>query len=203
MLKKTISYTDYDGNQRTEDFYFNLSKAEITEMELSMEGGMRAYIQRIIAARSGQLCILAVGAVQQVFHSLHLGRSQHGAVKLHHGSILVAGHVHGHGVALPAEGLGIRAVVHGLVALLTGLCGSVPHHMDDIALVGIFVGAHLGLPAEAEGLGGQNLWQEQNGMWTAPASSMPVFPTVWCTAVKRHIPEKAKVLLNIRVCDDA
>mgnify|MGYP000249563697 FL=1 len=30
MLKKTISYTDYDGNQRTEDFYFNLSKAEIT-----------------------------------------------------------------------------------------------------------------------------------------------------------------------------
>lgn len=52
MLKKTISYTDYDGNQRTEDFYFNLSKAEITEMELSMEGGMRAYIKRIIAAKS-------------------------------------------------------------------------------------------------------------------------------------------------------
>lgn len=52
MLKKTISYTDYDGNPRTEDFYFNLSKAEITEMELSMEGGMRAYIQRIIAAKS-------------------------------------------------------------------------------------------------------------------------------------------------------
>lgn len=52
MLKKTISYTDYDSNQRTEDFYFNLSKAEITEMELSMEGGMRAYIQRIIAAKS-------------------------------------------------------------------------------------------------------------------------------------------------------
>ena len=52
MLKKTISYTDYDGNQRTEDFYFNLSKAEITEMEMSMEGGMRAYIKRIIAAKS-------------------------------------------------------------------------------------------------------------------------------------------------------
>ena len=29
MLKKTIAYTDYDGNERTEDFYFNLSKAEI------------------------------------------------------------------------------------------------------------------------------------------------------------------------------
>ena len=52
MLKKTITYADYDGNERTEDFYFNLSKAEITEMELSMEGGMRAYIQKIIAAKS-------------------------------------------------------------------------------------------------------------------------------------------------------
>ncbi len=52
MLKKTITYTDYDGVQRTEDFYFNLSKAEITEMELSMEGGMRTYIQKIVAAKS-------------------------------------------------------------------------------------------------------------------------------------------------------
>jgi len=27
MLKKTIKYTDFDGNERTEDFYFNLTKA--------------------------------------------------------------------------------------------------------------------------------------------------------------------------------
>lgn len=59
MLKKTITYTDYDGVQRTEDFYFNLSKAEITEMELSMEGGMRAYIQKIIAAKS-QLALVTL-----------------------------------------------------------------------------------------------------------------------------------------------
>ena len=52
MVKKTITYTDYDGNERTEDFYFNLSEAEITEMQLSMEGGMQAYIQKIIAAKS-------------------------------------------------------------------------------------------------------------------------------------------------------
>lgn len=38
MLKKTISYEDFDGNQRTEDHYFNLTEAEITEMELSMNG---------------------------------------------------------------------------------------------------------------------------------------------------------------------
>ena len=39
MLKKTVTYVDYNGVERTEDFYFNLSKAEVTEMELSVEGG--------------------------------------------------------------------------------------------------------------------------------------------------------------------
>lgn len=52
MVKKTITYTDYNGMERTEDFYFNLTKAELMEMQLSMEGGMRAYIQRIMAAKS-------------------------------------------------------------------------------------------------------------------------------------------------------
>lgn len=47
MLKKTIEYVDYDGNQRKEDFYFNLSKAEVTEMELSTEGGMVQKIEQI------------------------------------------------------------------------------------------------------------------------------------------------------------
>lgn len=48
MLKKTIEYTDFNGVARKEDFYFNLSKAEILEMELSTAGGFAAYIQRII-----------------------------------------------------------------------------------------------------------------------------------------------------------
>ncbi len=52
MVKKTITYVDYDGTERTEDFYFNLSEAEITEMQLSVEGGMRGYIEKIIAAKS-------------------------------------------------------------------------------------------------------------------------------------------------------
>ena len=47
MLKKTITYTDYDGVERTEDFYFNLSKAEVAEMELSSQGGMEKLIQQI------------------------------------------------------------------------------------------------------------------------------------------------------------
>jgi len=54
MLKKTITYVDYDGNERTEDFYFNLSKAEIAEMELSAEGGLTKLIERIVAAQDGK-----------------------------------------------------------------------------------------------------------------------------------------------------
>lgn len=51
MLKKTIKYEDYNGNEITEDFYFNLSKAEVTEMELSRTGGLGSYIERIVAAQ--------------------------------------------------------------------------------------------------------------------------------------------------------
>lgn len=49
MLKEKITYTDYNGNERTEDFYFNLSKAELMEMEMSTSGGLTEMIQRIIA----------------------------------------------------------------------------------------------------------------------------------------------------------
>ena len=48
MLKKTIKYTDYNGVERTEDFWFNLSKAEIMEMELSTTGGLAELIQKIV-----------------------------------------------------------------------------------------------------------------------------------------------------------
>ena len=51
MIKKPITYTDYNGNERTEDFYFNLSKAEVMEMEMSTTGGMAEKIQRIVAAQ--------------------------------------------------------------------------------------------------------------------------------------------------------
>lgn len=51
MLKKTITYTDYDGSERTEDFLFNMSKAEILEMELSEQGGMKQKLERILQAQ--------------------------------------------------------------------------------------------------------------------------------------------------------
>ena len=51
MLKKTITYTDYNGVERTEDFFFNLTKAEIMEMEMGTEGGMADMISRIVSAQ--------------------------------------------------------------------------------------------------------------------------------------------------------
>ena len=51
MLKKIITYTDYNGIERTEPFYFNLSKAELMEMELGVTGGMTEMLDKIIAAK--------------------------------------------------------------------------------------------------------------------------------------------------------
>lgn len=57
MIKKTITYTDYNGNERTEDFYFNLNKAELMEMEMSTTGGLAEMIQRIVAAQDAPAII--------------------------------------------------------------------------------------------------------------------------------------------------
>lgn len=51
MIAKTMTYTDYNGNTRTETFYFNLNKAEITKMEMSVKGGLAESINRIVAAQ--------------------------------------------------------------------------------------------------------------------------------------------------------
>lgn len=57
MLKKTITYTDYNGLERTEDFYFNLTKAEIMEMEMSTTGGFAEMLQKIVAAQDAPAII--------------------------------------------------------------------------------------------------------------------------------------------------
>lgn len=48
MLKKTIKFEDLDGNMIEEEFYFNLSKAEIAELELSRRDGMQQYLEAIV-----------------------------------------------------------------------------------------------------------------------------------------------------------
>lgn len=49
MIKKTITYAGLDGVDITEDFYFNMTKAELTEKELVYPGGFANHLQRIVA----------------------------------------------------------------------------------------------------------------------------------------------------------
>jgi hypothetical protein len=65
MLKKTINYTDFNNNERTEDFYFNLTKSEVMEMEMSTSGGFAEKITKIIAAQN-------VPAIIKIFKDLIL-----------------------------------------------------------------------------------------------------------------------------------
>lgn len=57
MLKKTITYTDYNGVERTEDFYFNLSKAEVMEVELGTSGGYAEMLEKVVAAQDAPTII--------------------------------------------------------------------------------------------------------------------------------------------------
>ena len=51
MIKVPIKYTDYDGNEREEDYRFNLSKAELIELEYTMPGGLKSYIEKIVQSK--------------------------------------------------------------------------------------------------------------------------------------------------------
>jgi hypothetical protein len=57
MLRKVITYIDYNEKPREEAFYFNLNKAELLEMELSTSGGMQKTIERISAEEDGKKLI--------------------------------------------------------------------------------------------------------------------------------------------------
>ena len=55
MLSKSIKYTDYNGVEREEKFLFNLSKAELMEMEMGTAGGLAESIRHIIETQDGGL----------------------------------------------------------------------------------------------------------------------------------------------------
>lgn len=69
MLKKQITYMDLDNNPVTEDFYFNLTKVEITEFQWSRPGGLTSVIEEIIKAEDTsavlklfrEICSISVG----------------------------------------------------------------------------------------------------------------------------------------------
>ena len=48
MLKKTITYTDYDGTERNEDFWLNLSKTELAKLDAELPGGVLGVLRKII-----------------------------------------------------------------------------------------------------------------------------------------------------------
>lgn len=51
MYSEKVTYTDYNGVERKEEFFFNLSKAELMEMEMGIVGGFGAYVQKAIDAQ--------------------------------------------------------------------------------------------------------------------------------------------------------
>jgi hypothetical protein len=57
MLRKTIKYTDFNGAEVEEDFFFHLSKAELVEMEMSYDGGLSEALQKIVAAADAKSII--------------------------------------------------------------------------------------------------------------------------------------------------
>lgn len=55
MYKHSITYKDFDGNDRTETLYFNMTSNDLSELQLSKDGGMAEYWQKIIDANDGGL----------------------------------------------------------------------------------------------------------------------------------------------------
>ena len=70
MLKKTITYTDYDGNERTEDFYFNISKAELAELEYSVKGGLKKMMEKAVAEKDGPRIIQYYKEIILIFYGV-------------------------------------------------------------------------------------------------------------------------------------
>lgn len=54
MLKKTITYEDFNGDMVTEDHFFHISKADLVELEVSHEGGMATWLQKIVESNNGK-----------------------------------------------------------------------------------------------------------------------------------------------------
>lgn len=57
MLKKTITFTNLDGEEVSDDFYFHISKAELIEMEMSHNGGLSEWLTKVVADEDGKSII--------------------------------------------------------------------------------------------------------------------------------------------------
>jgi hypothetical protein len=75
MLKKTMTYTNLDGVEVTEDFYFNLTKAELLKMQLSENEGFKEHLEKIVASGKGSDI---VGAFEQILRMAYGERTPDG-----------------------------------------------------------------------------------------------------------------------------
>lgn len=53
LVKKTLTYTDFNGDEVTEDLYFHLTEAEMVELDLGQKGGLEEWLKRVVAAEDG------------------------------------------------------------------------------------------------------------------------------------------------------
>jgi hypothetical protein len=63
MIKKTITYETFDGGSVTEDFYFNMSKAELVELEISQKDGFGEALQRMIKSEDNMAILEAFKSI--------------------------------------------------------------------------------------------------------------------------------------------
>lgn len=54
MISKTVKYTDYNGNEREDTFWFHLNKPELIELEVSEEGGLENTIRKLTIEQNGK-----------------------------------------------------------------------------------------------------------------------------------------------------
>lgn len=75
MLKETITYTDFDGVERTEDFYFNFTTAELARMELHHNGKLEEHLKRIVSSNDGRQIM---NAFEEIIQDSYGVRSEDG-----------------------------------------------------------------------------------------------------------------------------
>lgn len=57
MYSKEINYKDYNGIQRTEKFYFNLSRVEVLELEAATPGGLKQFLENMAETKDNHKLI--------------------------------------------------------------------------------------------------------------------------------------------------
>lgn len=70
MLKKTITYTDYNGLERTEDYYFNISRSELAVMNYNENGGFTERLQSMLNAKNSKAIIDVVQSLIEMSYGI-------------------------------------------------------------------------------------------------------------------------------------